>query len=86
MSQRSLFDELPEEPLKHNGLPSVDKFQGAMLFSAVGDAPGWPTEFLDPDGNRKPSFTVPVRDFVQWHKLVGGKWWGYEDNIAPGAD
>ncbi|GHO72603.1 hypothetical protein KSD_03740 [Ktedonobacter sp. SOSP1-85] len=56
-----------------------------MLFSAIGDALGWPTEFLDASGRRKPSFTVPVTDFVQWQKLVGGKWWGYEEVIEPGS-
>ncbi len=85
MTQRSLFDELPEQPEKRNGVPPLDRFQGAMLFSAIGDALGWPTEFLDPSGNRKPPFEVPVRDFVPWRKLVGGKWWGYEEKISPGA-
>ena len=85
MTQRSLFDERPEQPEKRNGVPPLDRFQGAMLFSAIGDALGWPTEFLDPSGNRKPPFEVPLRDFVPWRKLVGGKWWGYEEKISPGA-
>lgn len=84
MTQRSLFDELPEQPPKRNGTPSLDRFQGAMLCSAVGDALGWPTEFLRPNGNNNPPFELPVHDFVQWKKLVGGKWWGYEQKIAPG--
>ncbi len=84
MTQRGLFDELPEQPAKRNGIPSLDRFQGAMLCSTVGDALGWPTEFLHPDGNRNPPFELPVQDFVQWKKLVGGKWWGYEQKIAPG--
>lgn len=85
MSQMSLFGELPEEPLKQNGIPSIEKFEGAILFSAVGDALGWPTEFLDPNGGCKPAFSVPLTDFVPWQKLVGGKWWGYQENIALGA-
>jgi len=84
MTQRSLFDELPEQPAKRNEVPPLDRFQGAMLFSAVGDALGWPTEFLQPDSKRTPPFEIPVQDFVQWKKLVGGKWWGYEQKIAPG--
>lgn len=84
MTQRSLFDELPEQPAKRNGVPPLDRFQGAMLFSAVGDALGWPTEFLQPDGKRTPPFEIPIQDFVQWKKLVGGKWWGYEQKIELG--
>src|SRR5260370_2633547 len=84
MTQQSLFDELPEQPAKRNGIPSLDRFQGAMLCSTIGDALGWPTEFLHPDGYRKLPFELPVQEFVQWKKLVGGKWWGYEQKIAPG--
>ncbi len=84
MTQRSLFDELPEKPLKAHSVPSLDRFQGAMLLSSVGDALGWPTEFVNPPNGHKPPFELPVRDFVGWKKLVGGKWWGYEEKIAPG--
>src|SRR5579885_359663 len=86
MTQLFLFDESnksqPSSP--PHGSPSLDRFEGAMLYSAVGDALGWPTEFLKPEGKRKPSFDLPVQDFVAWQKVVGGKWWGYEDKIAPG--
>ena len=83
-TQLHLFDEQPEQSRKRNGSLSLDRFQGAVLLSTIGDALGWPTEFLDPNGNRKPPFEVPVRDFVPWRKLVGGRWWGYEEKIAPG--
>ncbi len=85
MTQHSLFDEMPEQPSKQNIIPSLDRFQGALLLSTVGDALGWPTEFLKPLNGHKPSFDLPIRDFVEWKKLVGGKWWGYEEKIAPGA-
>ena len=55
-----------------------------MVLSAVGDALGWPTEFLREKPARKPPFSLPVRDFVGWQKLVGGRWWGYRDAIGPG--
>ena len=86
MTQPSLFDELPEQPTRRNKvtLPSLDRFQGAMLCSTIGDALGWPTEFLQPGGNYKPPFELPVRNFVEWQKVVGGRWWGYEQKIAPG--
>ena len=82
--QGMLFDQLGETPTNGASVPSLDRFQGAMVFSAIGDALGWPTEFLKEKGGRKPEFALPVRDFVPWHKLVGGRWWGYPDDIAPG--
>lgn len=84
MTQRSFFDELPEKPLKPKAVPPLDRFQGAMLLSSAGDALGWPTEFVKAPNGHKPPFELPVRDFVEWKKLVGGKWWGYEEKIAPG--
>jgi ADP-ribosylglycohydrolase len=54
------------------------KFQLALLLSAVGDSLGWPQEFMW----KKPD--KPLRDYIRWKKLVGGKWWGYEDVINPG--
>src|SRR2546421_1786282 len=84
MAQLGLFDESHNQLSKRNGIPSLDRFQGAILCSTVGDALGWPTEFLDPQRTRKPQFELPVSDFIQWRKVVGGKWWGYEEIIAPG--
>ena len=86
MTQLFLFDESHESKpsSKSHGLLSLDRFEGAVLCSAVGDALGWPTEFFRPNGKRKPSFSLPVQDFVAWQKVIGGRWWGYEDSIAPG--
>src|SRR5258708_7635363 len=84
MTQMSLFDNLPERPAKCNGVPSVDRFEGALLCSAVGDALGWPTEFLKPTSGYRPPFPLPVKDFVSWENLVGGKWWGYDERIEEG--
>jgi len=84
MSQMNLFDELPEQPAKRNGVPSLDRFEGALLCSTVGDALGWPTEFLKQTNGHRPSFSLPVKDFVSWEKLVGGKWWGYDERIGQG--
>jgi len=84
MTQLNLFDELPERSAKRNGIPSLDRFEGALLCSTIGDALGWPTEFLKPVSGHKPPFHLPVKDFVSWKKLVGGKWWGYEERIEQG--
>jgi len=81
--QRNLFDP-PAQGSDSNAVPPVDRFCGAMVFSAIGDALGWPTEFLKERPSRTPPFTLPLRDFVSWQKFVGGRWWGYRDEIAPG--
>ena len=85
MTQLSFFDDASKHlPLKNN-IPSLEKFQAALLLSTIGDALGWPTEFIKPLGGYRPPFELPVHGFVKWTKLVGGKWWGYEDEISPGA-
>ena len=84
MDQLSLFDDLPKQPTKNNSVPSLDRFEGALLYSSVGDALGWPTEFLRPNGHHQLPFDLPIGNFVEWKKVVGGKWWGYEQKIAPG--
>lgn len=66
------------------GSASSDRFVGAMVFSAVGDALGWPTEFLKERPRHHPPFRLPLRDFTKWQKFVGGRWWGYRDDIEPG--
>lgn len=81
--QRSFFDPPPPKP-GGVSVPPADRFQAATVCSAVGDALGWPTEFLREDGGRKPPFALPIRDFVKWEKFVGGRWWGYRDDIGPG--
>src|SRR6185312_15251942 len=85
MTQHSLFDELPGESPKQKAIPSLDRFQGALLLSTVGDALGWPTEFVNATNQHKIPFQLPLQDFVEWKKLVGGKWWGYEETIPSGA-
>lgn len=56
-----------------------------MIFSAAGDALGWPTEFLRPNSSYNPPFDLPIQNFVSWRKRVGGRWWGYTDYIRSGG-
>ncbi len=85
MTQLNLFGDSFEHSSKLDDIPSLERFQGALLLSTIGDALGWPTEFLKPSGGYSPPFELPVRDFVKWKKMIGGKWWGYEEEILPGA-
>jgi ADP-ribosylglycohydrolase len=80
-----------DRPTKHaasgptsRGIPEVGRYQAALLYSAVGDAIGWPTEFLTKDRLGTQKFEYPVTDFVEWDKTVGGRWWGYVDTIHQG--
>jgi ADP-ribosylglycohydrolase len=84
-AQFGLFDggELTRDHV-YNG-QILDKFKGAMAFSSVGDALGWPTEF-----GRYPSTVLKqfgknyLTDFVEWEKIVGGRYWGYREKIGKG--
>jgi len=65
----------------------LDRFKGAVAFSAVGDALGWPTEFgFYPDAvqsSRNREF--PLTEYVGWNKRLGGRWWGYVEQIRAGS-
>src|SRR2546427_6826507 len=65
-------------------IPPVDRYEAAFLLSAVGDALGWPTEFLRQENAQRFLPSTPLSDFIKWRKLVGGRWWGYFDEIEPG--
>jgi len=61
-----------------NSKINENKFKGALVFSAIGDALGWPQEF-------KRGKKEKIKDFISWKKLVGGRWWGYYDTIQKGS-
>jgi ADP-ribosylglycohydrolase len=72
---------LPDEPeqayaSQTTRVLSVDRVEGALAFSAVGDALGWPQEF----GHHRSEHV----DFIPWKKTVGGRFWGYVEDIGPG--
>lgn len=65
----------------------VERFEGALVFAAVGDALGWPTEFgryPSSVGNGRAQNGFRLTEFVSWRKVIGGKFWGYEEIIEPG--
>lgn len=62
---------------------SLDCYQGAVLFSAVGDALGWPTEhnYIHENRGLKPFYTTPVQHFVAWSRRLGNDG---EEIMRPG--
>jgi ADP-ribosylglycohydrolase len=74
------------EPPKSNAklAPSVARFEGALVGSAIGDALGWPVEFWKRGTSF--DFDTPLRKYVSWSKNQGGSYgWGYTDQILAGS-
>jgi len=79
--QRSFlnFENITTERLKN-------RIQGALSLGAVGDALGWPTEF-----GRYPSIVYKrfgknyLTDYIDWDKVIGGRFWGYREKIKEGS-
>jgi len=66
-------------------LKILEKFKGALAFSAVGDALGWQTEFIRYPRELKKRFGKKyIDDYHSWEKIVGGKFWGYKEIIKEG--
>lgn len=79
--QRSLFSG---SQASHASEIAPERYEAAMIASAVGDAMGWPTEFLRTNVKRVSGRELPLRQFVSWQKLVGGRFWGYPETIRAG--
>jgi ADP-ribosylglycohydrolase len=79
----TLFPEGRRDAEERASLPSRAYFESSVLLFAIGDALGWPTEFLRP-GSRQKLAKAQLREFAGWKKRVGGRFWGYVDEISPG--
>ena len=78
----SLFPS--KKPVRSGTAIDPSRYEAALVASAIGDAMGWPTEFLRSNAHRVGDVELPLRRFVSWQKLVGGRWWGYPETIAAG--
>ncbi|WP_100074950.1 ADP-ribosylglycohydrolase family protein [Chryseobacterium camelliae] len=62
------------------------KYKGSLKLSAIGDALGWITEFEKNQQSLKDKFgTEKIENFQPWTKTVGGRFYGYTDNIRAGS-
>lgn len=64
-----------------SGIPTMEeKCIGAMLGAAIGDALGWPNEFLKAGKKNISS----ENKFSQWKRYTGGKYWHHNEEILAG--
>lgn len=62
------------------------KYKGSIKLSAIGDALGWITEFEKNSNSILEKYgTDSISKFYSWKKNVGGRFYGYVDNIKPGS-
>jgi ADP-ribosylglycohydrolase len=62
------------------------KYKGSIKLSAIGDALGWITEFEKSTSSLKEKFGSEKIDvFFPWKKPVGGRFYGFIDNIEAGS-
>ena len=62
------------------------KYKGAIKLSAIGDALGWITEFEKDKYSLLRKFNIDyIQSFLNWEKNVGGRFYGYIDNIKAGS-
>lgn len=62
------------------------RYKGSIKLSAIGDALGWLTEFeKTTDSLRQKYGTEKIEEFFEWKKNVGGRFYGFTDNIKAGS-
>lgn len=62
------------------------KYKGSIKLSAIGDALGWITEFEKNQESLIKKFgTERIENFFPWKKTVGGRFYGFTDNIKAGS-
>ena len=62
------------------------KYKGSIKLSAIGDALGWITEFEKNQSSIYEKYQVErIEAFYDWKKIVGGRFYGYVDNIKAGS-
>ncbi len=68
--------------MEHQEELKFDKYSGALLGAAIGDALGWPNEY-----NSKNISKVVPNDkeiFQRWSRRSGGRFWSHDEEINPG--
>lgn len=58
-----------------------EKYTGALIGAAIGDALGWPNEQNSKNINKNRN---SIRTYVEWNRRAGGRYWPYEEKICAG--
>jgi len=62
------------------------KYKGSIKLSAIGDALGWITEFVNSQQILIEKFGANrIKNFYPWKKTVGGRFYGFIDSIKKGS-
>lgn len=65
---------------------ALTKYKGSIKLAAIGDALGWMTEFEKNSKDLENKYGVSfINKFFDWRKKVGGRFYGYEDDIKAGS-
>ncbi len=58
-----------------------EKYEGALIGAAIGDALGWPNEQNSRNINKKNN---NIKTYVEWNRCAGGRYWQHEEKIGVG--
>lgn len=58
-----------------------EKYTGALIGAAIGDALGWPNEQNSKNIRKNRN---SIRTYVEWSRRAGGKYWPHEEKICAG--
>jgi len=65
---------------------ALSKYKGSIKLAAIGDALGWMTEFeKTPEDLERKYGVIFITKYFDWTKKVGGRFYGYEDDIKAGS-
>ena len=58
-----------------------EKYTGALIGAAIGDALGWPNEQNSKNIRKNRN---SIKTYVEWNRRAGGKYWPHEEKICAG--
>ena len=68
--------------MAQQGKPKNDRYLGAIIGAATGDALGWPNEYNSKNVRRETPKKKEM--FQKWLRRDGGRFWSHEEEINPG--
>lgn len=63
------------------GYSKKEKYEGALIGAAIGDALGWPNEQNSKNIYKK---KTNVRTYEVWKRRAGGRYWPHEETVSAG--